>query len=186
MAKRRGLQVSAMCRTLTGSEVMKDKLTQLYQLSQQREHENMIALCRGPKGKLYTGPYSVSHEKWEEGLWDYSEMISPKDNPCRVSGGKMIGTVHTHPKGDPNFSNADLMTMDDRERTGCILYRKGNDLRLRCIDLRQPLKQAPPILCDVPGDDCDPTIMMMSFTQPCDISVGKGRVSRWRAPWKTY
>lgn len=148
----------------------------------------MIAVCKNKSGKLYTGSYSVFHEKSRVGgiiQPDYSEMIMAKDDPCKESGGKIVASIHTHPKGDSMFTNADLMTLDDKERSGCILYRRGDDLRLRCIDLERALKESPPIICGIP-ELCDPTIMSIAFTQPCDVSVGKGRVSSWRAPWKTY
>ena len=137
------------------------------------------------------------------GMW-----VQNYGDPCSLADAKMVGTVHTH----PNWSNAnyfsagDLATMDPQsDRNGCILYRRGDEVRLKCIELtaKKPWVDVDPIFeearksrdKDYEGaldthnifePEKDHPGLWKYFSKPCDVKVSKGEILTRRLPWRQF
>lgn len=195
MAKR-----SPTCRQIAGNAPDKQRMLELYKLSEHLEHESMAAICRRG-GSLYTIPLpSRTHKEryWGEGVKErlrllvrpeYSEAITPlEDDPCTRTGGNWAGTVHSHALGDDRFSDADV-SVEHPDRKQCLLTKSKGDIQLKCIDLTARSYDAPKPPKGTPSRDIfNPEIydpeFWDSFMRPCKVKVGKATARR--PFWKTY
>ncbi len=66
-----------------------------------------------------------------------------------------------------------------------ILYRHKDDSRMKRTDLKPKYSRPIRFASGEPELD-DPTAFNQEYAKPCDISIGKGKVKRWRLPWKQF